>query len=547
MNGFSNAMKKKMMIGSLSAAMVLSIGATGTIHTAWAAESVQEQTVQAAAAAAVSLVDARIISVVEDAAYVSWKNADEIRLALQDGKSILAASGLNEMDLLGRLARLAYQDIDAAVAGGKLKTEEADALRSEAAVKLHKVIAVEGYERKSPDYFIEKLDRTIIADTSFVSGVEQADIQESLWYGNHLAEASGLGQEVLAEKLMQNINKEIDSALARLELTADEAKAAKEQAAAQLKETIMKKGFEKPKYWADTDAIIQARINTVIEDTASVLEMDAYYLELALKEGRNLSGATGLSVEDLLSKLSDKVNSDLYAAYNRGELKAETVETAKADAAEQLRKVILTYGYEKTQAPADYSGILQSRMKSIFEDAAAAAGVDAYDIKSSVGRGASLAEASGFTEQELLDKLSALAATDLETARSNGKLTAAEAEQALSEAVKVLKETVGLKGYKNDRERSDYSYVVYDRLNSMVKDIAASADRDAAELEYARNQGQTLAQASGLSYDELQKRLSWLLSVDVDNLQSYGKVSSDEAAKLKTQGDEAISKALEMK
>jgi hypothetical protein len=538
-------MKRKMIIGGLAAVMVLgSAGLTGTVHTAWAAEDttitlevVQKQSIT-------DVINQRIKNIVEDAAFVSWMEQKDVEAALADGDNLLEATGLRETELMGRLAQLAYSDINAALADDTITAAQADQLKADAARKLHAAINADGYTAKSVESYLNLLQASIIEEAAVAAGLDLGEVQQSLSNGSNLVSATGLSSTELSTQLQKDLNSKIDSAAARSELSAEEAASAKEQIASFLEESISKNGFAVQKEYVDVTALVAARLDTIIEDTASAADLETDDVEYSLSQGSNLADASRLGEDTLQAKLEAKINNDLDNAVARGEISADTAEAAKADASKQIQKIIVTNGYQKERAPADYSGIILKRIKSVYEDTAEVADKSAYDLKYAVKAGASLAEASGLTEQELLSGLISFVQQDISSARNSGKLTDDEVVQANEEALKQLEAIVGVKGYVNEREAADYSYVVYDRLNSIVKDAADKADLTQSELQYALGQGESLEQATGFTSAELLHSLLHLVSLDINELRSYDRINTTAADELKALAAEKLELAL---
>ncbi|MFH5182110.1 hypothetical protein ACHHV8_05435 [Paenibacillus sp. TAB 01] len=92
-----------------------------------------------------------------------------------------------------------------------------------------------------------------------------------------------------------------------------------------------------------------------------------------------------------------------------------------------------------------------------------------------------------------------------------------------------------------------YSPLVAQHLNSIVRDTAWLADKDAAVINEALLKGQTLAEASGLSASELTDKLTGLLKEDINHLYEDSDASSSELDALKAQGAAAIASAVSEK
>lgn len=539
MKGLGNSMKQKVMIGSLSAALLFGAGIAGTVQKAWAAESAGTQTAGSPAAAAdkVNPLDARIRTIVGDTAYVSWKSEGEIRSALADGKTLLEAAGLSSDDLTGRLARLVFGDIDSVLESGSLTAEEAEVLKRDAAAKLENAVSVPGYRQKDAEYFKNLVADTVLNSTAILSDKDQSDLQDSLMGGSSLAEASGLGVDSLAAMLIDSYNRSIDDAVARLELASDEVETVKKETADWVKEVLRTKGYV-PASRTGADAMIRSHLQAVTLHTAELMDADLGDVTAALDGGRSLAEISGFGAGGLLTKLAGLAGSDLDAAAAAGRLTAEQAAEAKQQAEEQLKAVIQIGGYGRYKTEEDLSRIVRNRLENAVRDAAILTEKEISDVRASVAGGAALAEAVGLTQPELTEKLAALAADDL--ARLGGPGNTELKQQALEEATRQLKELVGLKGYQSDRELADYSYLIYNRLSSQMEDAAILADKSVSELKDAVSRGMSLAQAAGMEAGELKDQLTGLAYNDIHALEAAGKITPAEAAKLKALADRLI-------
>ncbi|WP_438446033.1 hypothetical protein [Gorillibacterium sp. sgz5001074] len=534
MNKMNQTEIRKWAIGGLSAVILWGGAGFAGIHTAFAAESAAVVAAAIQQEGAADLVNARIKGIVEDAAYASWKDSKELQASLADGSTLLEATGLSETELMARLAYPLFKEIADAQASGKLSADQAETMKADAARKLHTAIGTAGFQAKTPDSIVKALAHSIVADTSNVSGVDLATVQDDLLSGQSLADASGLGAAALSSLLQQLAGSRIDKALVSAELSADEAAQAKTQAAAFIAEAVNKGGYEAPRDLKDAGDIVQDKLDSILFDTAILADVETGSIKDALLGGSTLADASGLGASQLLSDLTAAVKSDLQTAYSRKEITEEAMNQALAAASKQLQEMITRPGLLKEGEGSGYETLLRNSLKDVIANTASFTDDKTqYDVRMELVNGASLADAAGLTVQDLADRLTAIAAQEADKAVSNLKLTVQEADKAKQELARQFADIAGAKGYVNDREKADYSYLIYDQLNSLAWNAAILADLTGSEVQAAVEEGASYSQATGLSGDEILASILGQTERQIDRLQSSGLIPADTAASLK--------------
>lgn len=411
------------------------------------------------------IVNRRLASIVQDAAFWADKSPVEVRQALRDGGTLLAAAQPGEDDseddaihddipLTDYLVGLLDRDLDAGAAAGKLTAEDAAKRKQEGAQSIGRILDTAGYEPEATEW-MKRYGQSIVAgrldavvgDTAALSEGDNRDtdseadaqyryIADTLSRGGNLVSASGLSESELLSQLVAMAEWELEKAWADGSITAELAEQLKTDVADRLSKAIGESGYgTAASADAKSDSVVaEASIRRIIEQSASYAELSADKLRGALKSGQTLEQAAEQANDDLedgellavLQSAADAYIDDTAAA---GALARVAVAPTQAEARGLLEQAVATPGYVPKAAADAY---VQERLARVVADAAKLAGKPAGELLRSLAQGLTFAEAAGTDNDGLLHGLLADANRELTGFVADGSLTEEESEQALS-------------------------------------------------------------------------------------------------------------------
>lgn len=429
-----SSMQKKMIAGSLACTLLLG----GAIPSAFAAETNAVPAKESAASAAAQQNDAlvpilnnRLQNILSDVAMFADKETVDVEDELSRGYTLVQSSGLTASDLLDRLSNSLNEDIDNKL-GGTLSNDELTKLKSAGRSQLMTVINTSGYRYVkgdtafNADAIIQKAIGRLASDAAFFGNKDVSDVLSDLSQGRNLVQASGLTASELLGDILNNVNQELTVAAANANASQDALSKAKSDAAAKIS-AVLQGGSLAPSGSAATDLnkIVAGRLARIIDDAASLAGADVSDVIGRLDTGANLITATGLSAADLKEGLIRIVNQDIDLAAASGGIDTTAAEAAKLDARMQISELVTKSGLSRqTNNDIDAQAIIDRRLAMLAEDVAFISGVEKSTVLDAVEKGKTLQQASGMTGPDLLDRLSELAAQDIDTAASGKNVSA---------------------------------------------------------------------------------------------------------------------------
>jgi hypothetical protein len=175
--------------------------------------------------------------IVDQSAAYSDKTLEEYIAAIEQGQSLVQATGLDQSVLVQALQSNVNTKLQQAVARGQLSLSELDATRAEAYQLLNHAVITSNYveEIDADRYVQQQLDQVVEAAAS-LGDISVNDVYIAIADGKSLAEATGMTTNSFLVKLIRNVNQELNEYAAAGSLTQEQADAAKAGYATKLSE-----------------------------------------------------------------------------------------------------------------------------------------------------------------------------------------------------------------------------------------------------------------------------------------------------------------------
>lgn len=410
----------------------------------------------------VDVVERRLASIVQDAAFWAKKSTIEIRQALREGQTLNAAairdesgadstvSDIEDTTLSEYLVGLLQQDLDGSVRAGELTAEAAAESMEKGTQAIDRILGTARYEPET-SVWMQKVGESllhdrldwIIMDTALLSDQESSEVIESLEQGGTLVSASGMTESDLLAGLGAKADEAIESAWRSGSVTVKLADELKQKAAERLKEAVRMAGYGTA---ASADArsdsgVAEASLRHMIERSASYANLSAVEVRDALKAGQTLVEATGVEHDELLMVLQSTTDAYINAAVGDGTLAQGAAALTKAEAGHRLEQAIETRGYVPKVGVEAY---VQERLERVVADAAALANKPADELLLALAQGRLLADEVGTDNGSLVYKLLSDVNRELNDFVVSGSLTEEESQQALTDYTSRLLDVLGL-------------------------------------------------------------------------------------------------------
>ncbi|RKN74206.1 hypothetical protein [Paenibacillus ginsengarvi] len=198
------------------------------------------------------VVEKEVSSIIGGVALYANKTDDAIRKVLEQGGTLVEASGLKSDELYDKLVNSMNQSIDFAAQNDKsITADQLNRMKSEAAAKISTALSTKGYgstKEVKVDYdkVVETELSTIIGGVALYANKTDTAIRDALQQGKTLTEASGLERGELYGKLVDSMNQSIDFAARNdKSITADQLNRMKSEAAAKISTALSKSGYGK--------------------------------------------------------------------------------------------------------------------------------------------------------------------------------------------------------------------------------------------------------------------------------------------------------------
>jgi hypothetical protein len=266
----------------------------------------------------------KLSSIVMDTATIADKDYTEVQDSLYAGQTLIQASGLGGSVLAGRLQGFINQDLSLALQNYTATEEQLTKLKSDLYSAIQKAISTPGYHsssvKESFNYnaLLNLHIKQLEAATAAISKEDYIDIKERLLQGSSLAKAALLNESSLTESLLSPIAQEIDKAVQTNLLTVDEGSKLKDQARGTLFAAVSASGgaaaVNNAKF--DTAAFLKAHVESIAAAAYLVThneDLDYSDLQKAYAAGASLTHITGVSADELASRISKLWEHDLNA------------------------------------------------------------------------------------------------------------------------------------------------------------------------------------------------------------------------------------------
>lgn len=372
----------------------------------------------------------RLSQLIQLTSGVSEVSTADLRAALQAGEALVGASGLAEADLTAYLLSGLNQDLDRLVGTNRLTQEESSGLKSEAALKIAKIVNTKGYDAEenawmdvyAQSLINERLDG-IVRLSAIYADEDYSDVADALAAGSSLQAATGVAADELVAQLQAGIDHAFDAAWTSGALTTAKAEEWKTEAQKQLTAAVTTNG-----YGAGAEAdqlIVKESLRSIVSQTASYAGLSLDELRSQLDSGLTLASAADLTASELASALESSVEAYINQAVTNSWLKSEAAASTKEKAYTELLAAVDKAGYA---GEVDADSYLQERADRVVYDAAAVTGTPAAQILEGLAQGRSLADAAKTDSATLYKGLVKLVNKDVNTFIASGSISSQDAD-----------------------------------------------------------------------------------------------------------------------
>lgn len=397
-----------------------------------------------------------------------------------------------------------------------------------------------------PSLLLNSWLKDVVGRAASLSSQDSQTVKDALSSGATLAQATGLSQSELVDKLVDQFNSDMDLEASKGTLSSNELAQLKASARSALSDAVASNGLAAAK--SEGDAVVSARLRQIISDTASLSGIGSVDLKNALRQGQNLLQASGLDETTLVDGLTQKLNLDIDMLASRGLWTAEELSALKADGKKKIERIISTNGYDGEGETALMKAYGTKLLKDFYDSALTTAAVhsdnDYSAVLAAVKGGADLSTATGIDAKTLSDQLLAVFNGKVEQEWQNGSLSAKLADQLKADAAKQVPVIVTTKAYGSDNnantaasDSTDADAVipvngdqyVQQRLDRVMDDIAGMAGKSVSELYRSAVSGGSIAKASGLNSDTIKLQLIGDVRQELNADVAAGSISEKDA------------------
>lgn len=403
-----------------------------------------------------------------------------------------------------------------------------------------------------------------------LADVDYDTFMQDIQTGKTLAEASGLSESELADKLVQSIGQSLEAEVQLGALTADESEQARKRAEASILGALSGSGGADSFQHDLGQHIINSHIAEVVQTAATLYELDSSQLRRALHDGQSLASVTGQVYGPLADAITEPLIRELDLAVQAGKMSASEADSLKTEGAEAIRKIVDTEGYDAptTNWMKRYGqNLLNNKMGLVIPQTVALSGKEEEEIVAALAAGSTLTAASGLSDTELLRSLSANIDVSIDQAWLEGKMSANYAEQLKEQAEEQLTAIIHTSGYgknvQQEARQATYednwetcetlengetsctevteevteinpsSYTNF-KLNNAISEVAAIANIDIEVLLGKMAGGESVSRATGRSYDNLIYELYRSTSKQINRFVSRGTLTEEESEQIKS-------------
>lgn len=450
--------RKSVVIGGLAAAFLLGGTVPGLVGSAHAAEAAISNAAAQGTVAYDKVVEKELSYILGRVALYADKTDSAIREALQQGKTLVQASGLNRDELYDKLVDSMNQRIDFAAQSDKAITaDNLHSIKSEAAAKISAVLSTNGYSgtqliEVDYDEVVDNELSYIVGRVALYSNKTDGAIREALQQGKSLAQASGLNRDELYDKLVDSMNQRIDfAAQSETSITADRLNRIKSEAAAQISTVLSTQGYNDAKpVEVNYGKTVDRELSYIIGRVALYSDKTDAAIREALQQGKTLTQASGLNRDELYDKLVDSMNQRIdFAAQRDKTMTADRLNPIKSEAAAKIATALSTNGFAGTQSiKVDYDEVMEKELSYTIGRVALYSDKTDGAIREVLKKGGTLVQASGLMRDELYSKLVDSMNQRIDfAARSDTTMTADRLDRIKSEAAAKISTALSKSGY----------------------------------------------------------------------------------------------------
>ncbi|MCZ8516760.1 hypothetical protein O9H85_31235 [Paenibacillus filicis] len=171
-------------------------------------------------------------------------------------------------------------------------------------------------------------------------------------------------------------------------------------------------------------AVVAKRMARIIDDAATVADVETSDILSSLESGRNLISATGLSAKELTEQLVNMADQDIELVALQGSTEKAVAE-GKQDARSQINQLINENGLTRksNDQALNPQAVIDQRLAILADDVAFISGIDKDSVVDAVAR-KTLVQASGMTPSDLVERLADFASQDLDSFASGKNVPA---------------------------------------------------------------------------------------------------------------------------
>lgn len=299
------------------------------------------------------------------------------------------------------------------------------------------------------------------------------------------------------------------------------------------------------------DLLARKQLSQIVTLAFAFADSDIDYSSYlgAVYAGKSLAEAAGVAPGDLNDQLMASVRQTVQAEVASGSLTATEGEQAVTSLSSAISAAVSGSLDPAARLSATDAGqnLVQLHLSRIVPNTAVYIEGSAADLLQAMQAGQSLAEAAGLSADALSDQLDSQLFADLDNAVQSGKLLAADAEARKTEGAKAIREAVSTPSYdKADTAWMDRfgAQLVARKLDSAERLAAVLSSKDYSDVLEALAQGQTLADATGISEADLAEQLGSPIRQAIDAAWLNGSLSRQAADQWKTKADEALNRLI---
>ncbi|MDQ0872362.1 hypothetical protein QFZ77_001021 [Paenibacillus sp. V4I3] len=269
------------------------------------------------------------------------KDYSDVIGALSSGQNLVSASGLAYDDLLSQLTSNINQGFETEWQAGNISAKLASQLEQSAAKQLGDAITQNGYGQSivgsSNKGIAAESIRSIISDSAGYIGSPVGDLEAALGSGKTLVEATNLADGELLGVLQSRVDNYLSKAVQNGWLNASDKSATKQDAYALLNDAIGTRGYKVP---VDAKSYLAERLDRIINDVATVSNIEAADLTKRVAQGQSLAQAAQTDSDSLLCKLLAQANENMNAFVTAGSVSEDDAAAFKTDYASGVSQLL---------------------------------------------------------------------------------------------------------------------------------------------------------------------------------------------------------------